>query len=338
MGLERGALGIVVAAAGLIAQEPPGQELRFRETVTVERLVVEARAVSDAGDAILGLGPADFRVKVDGRSVEVESAFWVAEEPAPAEPGPVDEAPVPAGARGRSVVFLFQKSLHASRVGGFLTMRREATALLERLHAQDRIAVLSFDSHLRLWQDFTTDRQRLRFALQRVLAGGPERWSDTGDPLSLANYLERSEARGAASIEQALALLGRALAPLPGAKSLAFFGWGFGRFSLSGVTLDRDYDEAREALKAARVAVFCLDVTDADYHSLELGLREVADDTGGFYARTHLFPDQALRRLEGALAGYYVLAFPRPEGAKPPFDLDIDLVGRAGEVLVRETY
>jgi len=50
-----------------------------------------------------------------------------------------------------------------------------------------------------------------------------------------------------------------------------------------------------------------------------------------------VFPGQALRRLEGALAGYYVLSFPRPEGARPPYKLAVHLVGRKGDVLVRET-
>jgi hypothetical protein len=39
----------------------------------------------------------------------------------------------------------------------------------------------------------------------------------------------------------------------------------------------------------------------------------VADDTGGFYSRTHLFPALAMDRLEGALAGYYVLSVEKPQ-------------------------
>jgi VWFA-related protein len=334
------ALGLLLASAApqQPSAAPSPQELRFRETVEVERFVVEVRAVSDAGDAILGLRPADFRVEVDGRRVDVESAFWVTEAPQLDDAGPLVVVPDAPPLHGRSIVFLFQKSLQASRAVGFLEMRQEAASLLHRLHPEDRVAVVSFDSRLRMWQDFTTDRVRLSNALDRLLAGGPERWSASADESSLAAHLDRQAARGASSIERALALLGEALAPLPGAKSLAFFGWGFGRFSGSGVEMEPDYDEAREALKAARVSVFCLDVTNADYHSLEEGLRELAEDTGGFYARTHLFRGQAMRRLEGALAGYYVLSFRRPEGARAPFDLDVKLVGRSGEVLVRETY
>jgi hypothetical protein len=80
--------------------------------------------------------------------------------------------------------------------------------------------------------------------------------------------------------------------------------------------------------------VFALDVTIADYHSLEVGLMQVAEDTGGFYAKTHIFPDAALRRMERALSGYYVLAFERPEGRSGMFRLDVGLAkGKKGEVL-----
>ena len=70
-------------------------------------------------------------------------------------------------------------------------------------------------------------------------------------------------------MEEALALVGRALERLPGAKSVIVFGHGFGRLGMSGVDLAADYDEARLSLRAARASVFCLDVTQADYHSLK---------------------------------------------------------------------
>jgi len=41
------------------------------------------------------------------------------------------------------------------------------------------------------------------------------------------------------------------------------------------------YDETSEALQAARASAFSLDITDADFYSLELGLQTVSDETGG---------------------------------------------------------
>ena len=78
---------------------------------------------------------------------------------------------------------------------------------------------------------------------------------------------------------------------------------------LVGAELDDGYDEAQ----AARTAVFCLDVTTADYHMVELGLQTVAEDTGGFFTRTHLFPQRAVDRVANALVGHYVQFAEKPE-------------------------
>ena len=94
---------------------------------------------------------------------------------------------------------------------------------------------------------------------------------------------------------------------------------------------------ARRALVASRTSVFSLDVTDADYHSLEAGLQLVSEQTGGFYARTHIFPDLAMRRLSGALAGYYVLFVEKPESRRTIHDIEVDLTRRKGHVLTAET-
>jgi hypothetical protein len=126
---------------------------------------------------------------------------------------------------------------------------------------------------------------------------------------------------------------------LPGAKTLALFGWGMGSWSPGvGVFLDVDYGEARRVLSEGRVTVFALDVTNADAHTLEVGIQQVAEDTGGFYARTHVFAGQAMDRLEHALAGYYVLTFAKPDLPPGEHVLDVSLVGRKGDVLVKRSY
>ena len=60
--------------------------------------------------------------------------------------------------------------------------------------------------------------------------------------------------------------------------------------------------------------------------------------TGGFYARTHLFPDLAMRRLEGALSGHYVLTFEKPPLRPGSHRIEIDLVGRKGTVFAKSFY
>jgi VWFA-related protein len=211
--------------------------------------------------------------------------------------------------------------------------------MLDTLGAEDRVAVVSFDSHLKVWTDFTTDRTRLRRVLDRSILFERVPLLAPGDAPSLVEHLEPGAARRAAAPETALLQLGEAMKELPGSKSLVLFGWGMGSWSPGvGVFMDTDYGPARRALVEGRVTVFALDVTNADYHTLEVGLEQVAEDTGGFYAKTHLFPSQAIHRLERALAGHYVITFAKPDLKRGEHDIDIGLVGRKGQVLVRPSY
>jgi hypothetical protein len=130
------------------------------------------------------------------------------------------------------------------------------------------------------------------------------------------------------------------LQDVPGAKSIVLIGYGFGRLdpSTGTVHMENGYDKAREALQSARVSVFCLDVTDADYHSLEAGLQLVSEATGGFFARTHLFQDRAFNLLSGALAGHYVLFVERPDLERGTHRIDVKLTRREGKVLARTSW
>jgi hypothetical protein len=156
--------------------------------------------------------------------------------------------------------------------------------------------------------------------------------------VSLLANLSADEARRAFSIEKSLELIAHALEPLAGAKAVVLIGHGFGRYGVSGVSMEAGYEPAARALLAARASVFSLDVTQADYHSLEAGLQLVSEQTGGFFRRTHLFPALALKRLAAALAGYYVLFVEKPKGPSGWHDLDVRVLGRTGTVLARAGY
>ena len=81
-----------------------------------------------------------------------------------------------------------------------------------------------------------------------------------------------------------------------------------------------------------------VDVTDADYHSLEAGLRSAAQDTGGLYVKTNDFPEAALRRVRAALSGHYVLTFDPPPGRRGSHSFRLTLPGRRGTVISRTGY
>jgi VWFA-related protein len=329
----------VLLLAGAV-QEPSGPPI-LQEPVSVERVFVDAR-VLHRGQAIRDLRPEHFRVRIDGDPAELVSATWISAEGARAlafADRRDDTEPSAVPVQGRLLVFFFQKDLHASRIVGLMRLLEEARRMVEGLGPDDLVAVLSFDTHLKLRCDFTADRQTLQRVLEHdVLFEDRARYVEPAPDPSIAYHLSLEDSRRAASAETALRLIGEALREVEGSKTLVFFGYGLGQLSGPRVALHVDYDHARRALLEAGVAVFSLDVTDADFHSLEVGLQDVAAQTGGFYARTHVFSRQIMSRLEEALEGHYVLEVVRPGGPRGRHELDVDLVGVDGWVLARKAY
>jgi VWFA-related protein len=312
------------------------QQIRVREHVEVRRVLLDVRVVDSRGDPLLGLAPEDFRILVDDRPAVLDSVEWVSGTEPFAEGLRPEEAVTlgaPVAPSGRLIVYFFQTDFATVRLSGLMHMKFKAIELLATLQPGDRVAVVSFDSHLKLRQDFTSDIDRLTTAVHQAILLGKEPAINPGPFPSLAGAFDRAAARRAAEPETGLLVTARALEALPGSKSLVFFGWGLGHLSRPWVVMGRDYGAARAALTRARVSVFAIDVTDADYHDLEVGLEQVAQDTGGFYVKTNNFPDQAVMRIEGAIAGHYVLVFACPSREHGEHSLAINLVGAKGQVL-----
>jgi VWFA-related protein len=317
------------------------QDVRVREHVEVRRVLLEVRVVDSRGDPILGLAPEDFRIVVDSRPAVLESVEWVSGTEPYAEGLSPEEAVTVGGSvapSGRLIVYFFQADFATVRLNGLMHMKLKAIELLATLQPGDRVAVVSFDSHLKLRQDFTSDIDKLTTAVHEAILFGDEPHTGPGPFPSLARSFDRVAAKRAAEPETALLVIARALESLPGSKSLVFFGWGLGHLSRPWVVMGRDYGAARAALMRARVSVFAIDVTDADYHDLEVGLEQVAADTGGFYAKTNLFPGQAITRLEGAIAGHYVLNVVKPELARGEHAVTVKLTRQRGTVMVKPSF
>ncbi|HEY6322736.1 MAG TPA: hypothetical protein VJA16_14365, partial [Thermoanaerobaculia bacterium] len=214
------------AAAAPVPGAEPGSAAapRFGEEIAVRLVTVVVRVVDGAGEPVLGLTPADLRVRVGRREVPVAAVDWVSagataagpaelagpakpvetagtSEPAvaartaaaapaaddagppralagsvagpEATPAPPALAALPAppsDAPGRLVVFFVQADNNApSRVRGHLRTLPFTRELLAALQPADRVAVMSFDSHLKLWLDFTRDREPVPAAIYQAI-------------------------------------------------------------------------------------------------------------------------------------------------------------------------
>ena len=335
----------LASAAHALARRPTDLPGGARAEARVERVVVDAYVTDARGNPVPNLSASDFRVLLDSQAAEVETAEWMSaatpEAPVAAEPaapgGPVEFAP------GRLLIFFFQTDLFVpARLHGALRMALQARRLLDSLLPSDRVAVLSFDSHLKLRQDFTGDRAAIESAIQAALRTGREPPLSSGSAPSLARRFDALAARRAVTPERALELISRAAESIAGAKSLLFFGWGLGTIGGAAgpnVRDQKDWAAALPALAAARISIFTLDVTDADYHSLEGSLQQISDLTGGRYEKTHIFPNLAIDRVWRTISGHYVLVVVRPPHLpRGTHRIRVTLPRRKGEVLAREYY
>jgi VWFA-related protein len=332
---------LLLVTSPLIAQ--------VQEHITVERIIVDARVTDDRGNPITGLKASDFKVRIDGKPAAVESSEWIPETAAARELASIDSAiadintsldqPAP---RGRLLIFFYQTDFarNSVRVAGQMQAVVNADDWLDWLDPDDRVAVFSFDSHLKFRLDFTNNKDHIKDAMQQALLTNEPPWPRIVPMPALAKRLDPTEMRKAASPEAALVIVANALRPIPGPKSIILFGWGLGRLTPSGVTMEAKYVPARQALESARASVFSIDFTQADSHSLEVGLGQVAGDTGGFYAKTFRFPKIAVDRLQKTLAGHYELEVRKPDtNVRGTHTIEVDVPSqRRASVLARSTY
>jgi VWFA-related protein len=332
-------------ATALAQQEVPKQH----ESITVERIIVDARVTLANGEAILGLTSKDFDVRVDGVPANVESADWIPDTAAAREIAGIDKDPqatvnesmdVPAP-QGRLLIFFFQTDFARQdvRLQGQVKIMSYADQIIDSLDPEDRVAVFSYDSHLKFRLDFTDDRERIRQAMRDSLAIDEPPPPPVVPMPSLARRLDRQQMKDASSPEHALFLVGNALHPIPGPKSLLLFGWGLGKLAGGRVHMGGEYMIAKRALESSRVSVFSIDITQADWHSLGAGLAQAAADTGGFYESSYLFPQLAVNRLERTLQGHYELEVRKPElKTIGVHTIEVNVARRGAVVMARSTY
>jgi VWFA-related protein len=321
------------------ADKPAGQQT-YQERVNVSRILVDARVVDDAGKPVRGLVAADFEVKINGKAATVDALEWVPSE-TDARPlsasGTLPDTPLRSG---RAIVFLYEKKPDLSEIGGLMRVQRDLAAFENIVAPGDRAAVVSFDTHLHLWVDFTNDVTRIRRVLEHdIVVGSPPR-VEFGPLPSLRASLSPELEPSSNTIEKAFRTLADALKPLPGAKSIIVLGYAMGTWAprFETVFMANDYADAFAALQKARVSVFCVDLTRADYHPRQEGLRMISDDTGGFYMQSHVFSAAVFDRLAGALAGYYALLVEPPDMQKGEKQIDVRLVHRKGHVFAKRRY
>ena len=116
------------------------------------------------------------------------------------------------------IVLLFQRSLANAHARGLIRMLEQSRNLVRDLGPLDRVAVLTFDTNLKIWTDFTQDHLVLDRILQRgVLFERPPAVAPSPG-LSLRAKLGTDEGRRTDTIEGAFKRIAHALESIPGSK------------------------------------------------------------------------------------------------------------------------
>ena len=179
------ALGVLAAATAVVAQQQPqtasapstvdGQQPTFRTGVDV--ITVDVGAVDSRGQPVTDLHAPEFTVKIDGQVRRVVSADLVKYDYTP--DNGITRRPPPKQqefetlyttnirqAEGRMIMIAVDQM--NIRPGAARPILESAARFLDRLNPADRVAFVSYPEP-GVVVDFTSDRQRLRLAMQKVI-------------------------------------------------------------------------------------------------------------------------------------------------------------------------
>lgn len=333
-------------------QQPAAQ---FGEHMTVSEVLLDVLVLDKEGNVVPGLDKSDFTVTEDGKPMQLTSVDFYTTRYGGPEASAAKPGEVPAS---RYFIFYFDdqktNNLSTSRLmEQQLEAGREARKWIdESMQPSDWIAVVSYDSRLKIQQDFTQDREALEQAIDNaVRARNPERFpsrmkaKDASAPSLLANLPKGKALRDATTNEyKALTVLARATKGIVGRKNVIFFSIGFGKIDpQTGVARpdQRYYPELKDALNNANVAVYPLDLTPIAFeHAQRDFLSLLASDTG---ARSFLQPVNfriLLDRISKENTGYYLISYrsghPRDESGFQ--DVKVKTKDPKLEVLARKGY
>jgi VWFA-related protein len=330
-----------------ISETPP----QYGEQIDVNAVLLDVIVTDPKGNHILGLGPDDFIIKENGVQQTVDSVDYFTnrrlltqrEEQAPFKVERVREE--------RYFIFFFDKPSDPAVLFDQLTQAREAvkTFLKTEMKETDLVAIVGHDVRLKVYSDFTNDRQQLERALNDASRFG--RGTTTppaGDGPSIlrsANAKELVNRTG--TVYQALDLLADSLRPIRARKNLVLFSPGIADREeqvFAGLLSSRSryFDPALESLNAANVSVYGVQLQqNVDSTPLfHQRLDELSSSTGGRYFRLNVSFKPALEQIEHTNNGYYLVTYrsPHAKGESGFQKVKVELKNRDFKVVARSGY
>lgn len=200
----------------------------FMEVVNVEVVNIDVTVSDRDGRPVLGLGPEDFELRVDGRPTLISNFYavelrddelWVrrgdGSEPAPLLPPRQVDPLAPEGRHSSSSSLPPEQALHVviyidnfnlTPLNRNRVMRELRAFVRNELRPEDRVMLASYDRFLNLRLPFTNDREQLNRALiklEETTGGRVHRNSERRDLFAMINDInsEIESRRGAEGLD-----------------------------------------------------------------------------------------------------------------------------------------
>jgi VWFA-related protein len=327
-----GAFALTVRAqdGGHQSDQPQAE---FGEELAITEVVLDVLVTDSRGNVVVGLGKDDFIVEDQGQVVELTGASFYSNRrfissAQAAERANIDQDIVPTD---RYFVIFFHDDRPANP--GLLTRPTMDAArffskwVREELLPNDYVAVVSYDSQLKVWQDFTQNKADVEAGIAQILKGGKDpgtQWASripdeaVSGPSLRANMPQGKELRKASRrIYDALRLIAEGTASISGRKNLVLLSWGFGEAGAYGSYYPdpRYYPNMIQTLNDQNVAVYSIDLVSTTRQNslMDRGMNQslslLSDDTGGrYYFHFDTFASP-LTKVNQENNGYYMLSF-----------------------------
>ncbi len=302
----------------------PARDISLNERIRVTEVLLDVLVTDRKGNVIAGLGAEDFVVLHDGEEQEVTNASFYG--------GPSELSATGEGGTARTdryfILMFHDQRMQAPQLAGpqMDNARWLKRWIEEELQPNDQVAVFAYQARLKVYLDFTRDRDGILAAVDAASRGKRdiERWVTRSDPefdpnspsLFVNLPVGKELARRSRKLQEALELVGEAAAGIAGRKNLIMFSLGFGDIGqFGGYTPDpRYYPQMREALNAGNVAVYTIDTMGSRRRSiasasLNDSLSLISNETGGHYYANFTNIMSPMRQVAEENQGYYLVSF-----------------------------
>lgn len=306
-------------------QQPQGQ---FEEKVDVKEVLLDVLVTDRQGNVIVGLDKSDFQVTEDGKPVELTGVTFYSNRRLVEASDELTKRGVTADQVPEDryfVLFFVDSPLMSQQLDAG---RRAREWVKTGLLRNDWVAVVSYDSKLKVHEDFTRDRKALDQGIADAVKGKeddgnwPSRIKEGTGP-SLRAGLPRGEDLRDKTVTpyDAVRLVADATGSITGRKNLLLFTSGFpaktntfGQYQPD----QRRYPGMSRALNDSNVAVYPIDLSPAGTeNTLSDFMNQLANDTGGRYYFNFTNFTTPLEQIASENSGYYLLSYrsEKPAGA-----------------------